>query len=135
MHRSISVCGIVLFLLVGCYRDDAHGKNDVQDLKKVTVESNPLPPVESSVSGEYIKAFLTAYEAFKEEQGIPAEKRKLENYTVEFRHKGDSILVLFFAKRLPSEQGLVGGESQLGRDVLYSVSNQDYRLLGRNCFK
>jgi hypothetical protein len=98
-------------------------------------EPDPLPPAESSVSGEYMKAFLVAHKAFTEDPSIHVNKRLIENYDIEFRQDAESYRVLFVAKRLSSESELSGGSSQLGRDVQYRINKKDYRLVGRNFFK
>lgn len=92
-------------------------------------------PVDSTVSGEYMKAFLVAYEAFKTDPLIPEEKRRIENYGIEFRQRGDVYFVLFFAKRKPSERELDGGESELGKDVMYVIGKKDYKITTRQFYK
>lgn len=83
------------------------------------------------VSGEYMKAFLVAYDAFKEDAEIPDEKKRMENYNIEFSQEGKYYSVFFYAKRKPSERDLKGGQSELGRDVTYTISKENYKLLAR----
>lgn len=92
------------------------------------MESNRLP-------GEYLRAFLVAHQAFLADEGIPPQKRKVENYWVEFSQEAKSYEVLFIAKRKPNERELDGGESELGKDVRFSISKDDYRVLSRRFFK
>jgi len=130
---------LVLSLLLLQCRHQVNGESqkekDRGSIYETKIEPDPLPPVDVAISGEYLKAFSVAYEAFRNDVEIPEQKRKLENYRIEFRQKGDAYLMLFSAKRLPSESDIVGGESELGKDVLYRVSKRDYRMLGRNFFK
>lgn len=95
-------------------------------------EQDPLDlDAEVRVGGEYLKAFAAAHEAFKSDPLIPAEKKRLENYNVEFRQSGDLYHVLFSAKRLPHERELDGGESELGKDVMYTIRKADYQIVKR----
>ena len=92
-------------------------------------------PVDGKISGNYMKAFLTAYDAFKADSLIPEDKKRIENYRIEFRQHGDVYFILFFAKRKPNERGLEGGESELGKDVMYSIRKTDYQIIKRLFFK
>lgn len=91
----------------------------------------PRPRRGGQGRGEYLKAFAAAHEAFKSDPLIPAEKKRLENYNVEFRQSGDLYHVLFSAKRLPHERELDGGESELGKDVMYTIRKADYQIVKR----
>jgi hypothetical protein len=92
-------------------------------------------PVASKVDGKYLKAFSIAYASFKDDALIPEDKRKLENYQIEFREQGDHCFVLFLAKRKPNERELLGGESELGKDVLYTIDCKTFALVDRKFFK
>jgi hypothetical protein len=102
-------------------------------------DSGNIPMMNSTagvkVNGDYMKAFVVAYDAFKEDSGIAPDKRQLQNYEVEFTQDQSTYFVLFFAKRLPSERGLKGGESTLGRDVQYGVRKSDYQITSKQFFK
>jgi len=99
-------------------------------------DQDPLElPVVEKISGEYMKAFLAAYEAFMADPLIPDGKRGIENYSVEFRQRGDLYYILFFAKRKPSERELSGGESELGKDVIFTIRKTDYQIVERFFFK
>jgi hypothetical protein len=105
-------------------------------LNTPTSAGDPLEiPIEIKVNGEYLKAFLAAYASFKDDPLIPEQKKQIENYQIEFRQKGDLYFVLFLAKRKPSEQELAGGESELGKDVMYTVSKKDFKVVDRKFYK
>src|SRR6266536_2793340 len=86
---------------------------------------------EVQVHGEYMKAFLVAYKAFEEDTDIPSQKRHIENYILRFSQDKDNYFVVFVAKRKPKEHALAGGESELGKDVRYTVRKSDYRVASR----
>jgi hypothetical protein len=92
-------------------------------------------PVEVTVKGPQMKAFLVAYASFKDDPLIPEQKKLIENYRIEFRKHGENYYVLFSAIRKPSESELDGGESELGKDVMYTISMRDFRLVDRKFFK
>jgi hypothetical protein len=91
--------------------------------------------VKRKLEGEYAKSFLVAYERFKTESLIPDEKKRVENYSVEFRENKNNIYVLFAAKLSPEESEIVGGESKLGKDVVYIIRKSDYQIVKRYFFK
>jgi hypothetical protein len=95
----------------------------------------PSTPAESKVSGEYMKAFTVAYNAFLSEQRIPDKKRILENYTIEFRQDSRAYYI-FFAPRIPPDtKGMVGGENELGVSVTYAVYKRDYSIIAKQFYK
>lgn len=101
-----------------------------------TTMADPLEfPVETTVNGPQMKAFLVAYASFKDDPLIPEQKKSIENYRIEFRKHGENYYVLFFATRKPSESELDGGEAELGKDVIYTISAKDFRLIDRKFFK
>ena len=87
------------------------------------------------MNGEFIKAFTVAYSSFKEDPLIPDQKKQIENYQIEFRQQSNAYLVLFLAKRKPAEAQLDGGESELGKDVMYTVSKNDFKLLDKKFYR
>jgi hypothetical protein len=102
----------------------------------IDANQDPLNlPVDGKLNGEYMRAFLVAYEAFKTDSLIPEEKRRIENYNIEFRQSRNVYFVLFFAKRKASERELEGGESELGKDVMYTIGKEDYKIIARQFYK
>jgi predicted small secreted protein len=115
---------------------EQRGGKTIAEVNETPTADDPLEiPVEVSLNGEYVKAFLAAHEAMKAESLIPEEKKRIENYIVDFRQSGSNYLVLFRAKRKPQESELDGGESELGQDVIYTVSKADYRVVKRLFYK
>ncbi len=90
---------------------------------------------EVQVQGDYMKAFLVAYEAFRYDTEIPPQKRNIENYILRFSDDKNNYFVVFVAKRKPEERDLAGGESKLGKDVRYTVTKSDFRMVSRLFFK
>jgi hypothetical protein len=88
-------------------------------------------PPEVDVSGEYAKAFLTAYEAFRQDSDIPERKKQLEKYRLQFRQDSQAYFVSFVATPVPH----VGGETDSGRDATYTVSKKDYQITSRQFYK
>lgn len=136
---------VVILFLIGCQtispRHVATTNNpERKDITPMPVgndatSQDPLEaPLKDTVSGEHMKAFLTAHDAFRQDAFIPEEKRKIENYRIEFRETPTVYYILFLAKRDASERELDGGESKLGKDVMYTISKGDYQLKVRKFF-
>ena len=109
-------------------------KNDRMPAKADADDPLDLP-IEAKVPGEYMKAFLAAYSAFKDDPLIREEKRNIENYQIEFRQRNDLIYVLLLAKRKAAETEIDGGESELGRDVIYTVKKKAFTIVERKFYK
>lgn len=99
-------------------------------------EQDPLEsPAEMTLTGEYLTALLVAYEDFKKDPDIPPQKKRMTNYTVEFRQDPENYIIFLFAKRPPNEQLSPGGESSLGKDVSYKVRKSDYHITGKSFYR
>jgi hypothetical protein len=94
----------------------------------------PNTPVEARVAGPYLKAFLVSYESFNNDPQIPEAKRPLENYDFEFR-QGKTSYFIWFIPRSAHSGPIVGGDTELGRAVTYSVSKADFRITGKQFYK
>lgn len=92
-------------------------------------------PVRMSLKGEYLKAILIAEKSFQTEGSIPEAKKRLSNYVIEIREDKNFFYILFEAKRLTNEKELDGGESELGKDVMFVIRQNDYLLVKRRFFK
>jgi hypothetical protein len=92
-------------------------------------------PVAAKVQGHFLKAFVAAYDSFKSDSMIPDSKKRIENYEIEFRQQSNWYFVLFFAKRNERERELLGGESELGKDVMYTIRKEDFSIVEKKFFK
>ena len=133
---------MTLFLLViGPCQTNSTIKGDLRQSKAAAKEplQNPMfptTPPEVRVSGDFLKAFLVASDAFKKDAAIPERKKEIGNYTFEFRQDKNAYFVYFIPKLLPNEEGTtIGGESELGRWVTYAVRKSDYTILARQFYK
>lgn len=137
IYISITFLTLVLLLSQCQQIMSREGRSNMQALPTV-IDANQDPlnlPVDGKLNGEYMRAFLVAYEAFKTDSLIPEEKRRIENYNIEFRQSRNVYFVLFFAKRKASERELEGGESELGKDVMYTIGKEDYKIIARQFYK
>ena len=105
------------------------------ELNATISASDPSEILVEKLDGGYVKALLVAYSSFKDDPLIPEQKKEIENYQIEFRQRGDRYFVLFLAERKPSERELLGGESELGKDVMYAVSKNDFKVVDRKFYK
>jgi len=82
------------------------------------------------VEGNCLKAFLVGYKALQESPDLPSSKKLLENYRVIFNEGKSYYSVHFLNRLLPGEKNVVlGGESRLGREVLYKVDKKTFRII------
>ncbi len=136
--RAGAVFLALVSLLTQCQRATSVPKaSDVaMQLNATKPEGDPLEiPVEIKLNGEYLKAFVAAYSSFKDDPLIPDQKKQIENYQIEFRQRGDLYFVLFLAKRKSTERELEGGESELGKDVMYTISKTDFKIVDKKFYK
>lgn len=135
LPQSIFLVAILL-VTTQCQKSQEKATEGLPAITSTRAQKTTDPTaVEVKLSGEYLKAFLAAYSAFTADAGIPADKRKIENYTIQFEQNEKYYLISFFAKRLPSESELDGGESQLGKDATYAIDKQTFQFFQRGFYK
>ena len=136
--RMQAYLGLVLLaVILSQCQNNSSGKSKDREMQGNRTQNLMFStaPAESKVSGEYMRAFLVAHNAFERDSEIPEEKRRIENYNVEFRQDTETYLISFFAKRIPPGSMVVGGETEMGKDVTYAISKGDYQLIGRQFYK
>lgn len=109
---------------------DALNNQETPTPRWSTQKSAQLSPPEHRFDGVYARALLVAYDAFKSDRDIPEGKKQIENYNVELRQSSDLFFITFSAKPLH-----IGGESELGKDVTYTIEKATYQIVGRNFYK
>lgn len=94
-------------------------------------------PVVSKVEGQYLKIFAVALTAFNSENKIPENKRDIRNYAVELRENREFYLVYFSAHSSVEDKSKLteGGETSLGKSVMFVISKGDLSMQGRYFFK
>jgi hypothetical protein len=97
-----------------------------------TAMRSPSLPAVAHIQGEFLKAFLAAYQEFTATRDPEGKQRKLEEFTVHFDLKSDRILVTFLALLKPGQRPSLHTLSGLPVDVTYEVSRQDQRILNWN---
>ncbi|MGH9949584.1 MAG: hypothetical protein ACRD6X_20620 [Pyrinomonadaceae bacterium] len=93
-----------------------------------------LVPSQVVLAQDELKAVNTAMRAFDNEKKIPAGKKDLGNYRLEFRQDDRVIMVSIFAVREP-DMSYVGGETDKGVDVTFVVSKTDGTLISTVFYK
>jgi|SRR5262245_4824459 len=133
---------LLLVLLVSGLRSDGWQRQIYGDsiLKETGVDSLYTQNLRErynyphEMDGEMAKAFITAYLGFQINSEIPQSKREVNNYTIKMKKDKDRFRILFSAKRTKNSSGK-GGETELGKDVEYTVSSTDYKIISRAYFK
>jgi hypothetical protein len=91
------------------------------------LESEP----ESVYKGPLLKAFLAAYESFKNEPAIPLSKKAIENYNVEFHQNSEIYIIVFTTGDKERSTVIPGGVSALTVSVYYVIDKKDYKVKSR----
>jgi hypothetical protein len=84
---------------------------------------------ETTVRGELLKAFHSAYTAFLRNKAYPDNRKNIANYDVQFTETPENIIVFFSPRRKPGERPLLGGGTSLGMTLRVVVSKADYRVV------
>ena len=119
-------------------RDKFNSQSVQESDEKVEVDIDPFTlPVISKVKGDHLKAISTALEAFNIDAMIPETQRNIQNYDVELRENKDYFFVYLSPhmsvedkKHLPD-----GGETSLGKSVMFILSKKDSAIKKRYFFK
>lgn len=90
---------------------------------------------ETTVRGELLKAFHSAYTAFLRNKAYPNDRKNIANYDVQFTENPENIIVFFSPRRKPGERPLLGGSTSLGMSLRVVVSKADYRVVEMKGFK
>jgi hypothetical protein len=90
---------------------------------------------ETRVEGEYMKAFLVAYEDLKSDPPIPTQTKALENYDLFFTQEGKYYNVLFLVKSKSSKANIKGGGTELGRDIEYHIDKESFQIIKKSLYK
>ena len=85
------------------------------------------------IDGYYLKAFIEAHKTFLNDDVIPINFRKIENYTVSFREDGNKLLVDYVAKMTTKEEqeDRVGGGTSLGVSCTYILNKDTYQVISK----
>ena len=139
-HLLVGVAVLtVLLSLCGCRKvglGEVKKSMEVSSANASEAEQDPLKtPAEATVAGEYMRALLSAYQDFKKDPDIPAHKKNIANYTVEFRQDDQSYIIYLIPKQTTGEGPVVGGETTLGKEVSYTISKKDYKITAHYFYK
>ncbi len=112
-------------------------KIEIDDLRvQESVDPFKLPVV-FKVDGVHLKVISIAFAAFGTESMIPEAKRNIQNYDVELRQDKEYFFI-YFSAHLSAEDRLgltEGGETSLGKSVMYIVTKNDFKIQKRYFFK
>ena len=140
--RRLMVLLSIIAALTSCYKVSNVANSQRMDQpmpvsaenKRMVADALELPVV-AKLDGKYLKAFLAAYSSFKDDTLVPVAKREIKNYEIEFREHGNRYFVLFLAKHTPAEHELLGGESELGKDVIYTIDGERFEIVDKKFYK
>jgi hypothetical protein len=108
------------------YMESEGSRGKMQNNERLSLQNIP---------GEYLRAFLSAHEAFLEDKEISAQHKTIQNYEVMITEESNMFKVYFSPKMKPGEKEMLGGRSELGRHVYYLVDPKDFKVVTRKFMK
>ena len=93
-------------------------------------------PLTLKVKGSHLKAISVALDAFKTDGMIPENKKYIDNYDIELRQNKDDFFV-YFSPYSTKDDTIVardGGESTLGKSVMFIIGKKDFQIKRRYFF-
>ncbi|MBL8169370.1 MAG: hypothetical protein JNJ50_14535 [Acidobacteria bacterium] len=138
MKIGLTIYSLIILLSIMSVGSCVQGERLNPQKKNIRDGEKPLKdemlPLRN-IPGEYMRAFLSAHEAFLADNEIPVQKKRIQNYEVSFSEEEKLIKVYFSAKRKPGELDSLGGESELGKDVYYLIDQINFKVLSKKFMK
>ena len=130
LYVTIGLIVIVIIGIVSC------GSPEKISDPALALEKDKLQQALSpckEIDGYYLKAFIEAHKTFLNDDVIPINFRKIENYTVSFREDRNKLLVDYLAKMTTKEeqQDRVGGGTSLGVSCTYILNKDNYQVISK----
>ena len=91
-----------------------------------------------AVSGENLSYLMVAVHAMKTNPDIPEEKRQVENYSFSLKFSGDDWAIVHLHAHATEEWRALeelSSETDLGREVEYTIDRKTLKVLRRQYFK
>ena len=134
---------VVILFSINCERkspanppqEKAEGVNSQKVEVAKFILSEEDQRVVTKLDGSLLKAVSIAYEKFRTDEDIPEAKRLIENYEVTVKDDSRQFFIYFIGRRTDRDSGTRGGESEFGKDVVFSVEKKSFRLTGKAFFK
>lgn len=109
----------------------------IQDRENFRVDVDPFKlPLVSKVTGVHLKAIAIAFDAFKVDSMIPEDKKNIENYDIELRQNKDNFYLYFAPHSTEKDRKKLqeGGESSLGKSVMFIIERRSFEIKKRYFF-
>ncbi|MGH9949903.1 MAG: hypothetical protein ACRD6X_22270 [Pyrinomonadaceae bacterium] len=117
-----------VFDVNGLYRPSSNNMNSSNgDMTEQDVDIEALPLL-VKLDGGVAKSFIVAYEAFRNQPEIPETKRSLQNYFIKLHKSDDDVYVHFQPKSLDADLTRKGGETSLGKAIVYVIREKDFTI-------
>ena len=110
-----------------------HNASGIPQSRPANIKGRAPRPAE--LSGRTVKALVVAVNAFAANTELSMAHRNLDNYDITVTELAETFEVLFSPRRAPGEEPSLGGETQLGREVVYALAKKDLRIVERSYFK
>ena len=129
----VCISAIAILISLGLYNSDVIPLND---LKPTYIVQERQTIGHAELEGAQLTAFLAAHADFARDEGVPARKKDLKNYSIELSQENIYYVIDFIPKRLPSEAGQAdGGEGVLGKHVTYWVFKNTGKIAKSTFYK
>ena len=112
-------------------KQDSNQNSNIEAQELVEKLLNFENPKDMVISGEFLQAFLTAYQSFQEEKDISVEKKNIKNYLIKISKEPNYYKIIFIPKYAKGEVPNFGGTTSLGKGVIYRVDNKTFQIIKR----
>lgn len=106
----------------------------IEDEQEAIVDLDKVPLI-NKIEGTSLKSFLISYHAFKNDSDIPEGIKDIENYSIKIHKAKNRIYVKFSPYLTERDTNTRGGETVLGREVVYILDAKDYSIKKRYFMK
>lgn len=81
------------------------------------------------LKGIEVKAFLIAYQSFLDDNVIPVQKKKIENYNIGIKETSKIIWVNFIPQIKIGSISPIGGVTELGSPLQYKIDKNGFKIV------
>ena len=122
---------IMIFSLI-FLKENSFGQTNNEPQESVEKWLGFENPKNIIVAGDFMQAYLSAYQAFMEQKEITPERKDIKNYLIKFSRESDYYEVKFLPKYAKGEVPRFGGATSLGKTASYKIDAKTFQVIERN---
>ena len=142
--KTLTILSLFLQLVISC-QGNRNPKMIPEEIKleetqarekKADSSENITDPVSDKpengwkgLKGVEVKALLIAYQSFLDDNAIPAQKKKIENYNIGIKETSKIIWVNFIPQIKTGSISPIGGVTELGSPLQYKIDKNELKIV------